>query len=129
MAQIILDIASSHSPQLSSPPEIWHDHAARDLATRSWSRTGYAFTFIRRRLMRDRLVPMLPVVLNTYVPPSQVSPRRCYTLGRALRRAIERYPDDLKVAARLPLVRGHRHRGVLRNLALVPAGPLVPRSR
>lgn len=59
---------------------------------------GHAFTFVRRRLMRDRLVPILPVVLNTYVPPNQVSPRRCYTLGRALRRAIERYPEDLKVA-------------------------------
>jgi 3-O-methylgallate 3,4-dioxygenase len=59
---------------------------------------GHAFTFVRRRLMRDRLVPLLPVVLNTYVPPNQVSPRRCYALGRALRRAIERYPDDLRVA-------------------------------
>ena len=48
--------------------------------------------------MRDRLVPILPVVLNTYVPPNQVSPRRCYSLGRALRRAIERYSEDLAVA-------------------------------
>jgi hypothetical protein len=59
---------------------------------------GHAFTFVRRRLMRDRLAPMLPVVLNTYVPPNQVSPRRCYALGRALRRAVERYPEDLRVA-------------------------------
>ena len=59
---------------------------------------GHAFTFVRRRLMRDRLVPILPVVLNTYVAPNQVSPRRCYSLGRALRRAIERYSEDLAVA-------------------------------
>lgn len=59
---------------------------------------GHAFTFVRRRLMRDRLVPVVPILLNTYVPPNQPTPRRCYHLGRALRRAIDCYPSDVRVA-------------------------------
>ncbi|GAA4548614.1 hypothetical protein [Pseudonocardia xishanensis] len=30
MAEIVVGVACSHSPQLSTPVEIWHDHAARD---------------------------------------------------------------------------------------------------
>jgi len=30
MAEIVLGIGSSHSPQISSPIELWHDHAERD---------------------------------------------------------------------------------------------------
>jgi len=59
---------------------------------------GHAFTFPRRRLMERRVIPMLPVALNTYYPPNVPSPRRCYHFGRSLRRAIESYPEDLTVA-------------------------------
>lgn len=59
---------------------------------------GHAFTFVRRRLMTDGLVPMLPVALNSYNPPNQPSARRCFLFGRALRRAVESYPGDLRVA-------------------------------
>jgi aromatic ring-opening dioxygenase LigB subunit len=38
------------------------------------------------------------VALNAYYPPNVPSPRRCYQFGRALRRAIESYPEDLSVA-------------------------------
>jgi hypothetical protein len=40
----------------------------------------------------------LPVLINTYYAPNQPSPRRCYLLGRALRRAIETFPEDITVA-------------------------------
>jgi gallate dioxygenase len=40
------------------------------------------------------IIPLLVGVLQSPVP----SARRCYKLGQALRRAIESYPDDLKVA-------------------------------
>ena len=33
MAQIVLGVGVSHSPQLSTPPEVWARHAARDRAT------------------------------------------------------------------------------------------------
>lgn len=59
---------------------------------------GHAFTFVRRRLMSEKIIPLLPVLINTYYGPNQPSPRRCYQLGRAIRRAIETYPEDVKVA-------------------------------
>ena len=42
-------------------------------------------------------MPVVPVVLNTYYPPNQPSPRRCYRLGQAIREAIESYPENLRV--------------------------------
>jgi 3-O-methylgallate 3,4-dioxygenase len=58
---------------------------------------GHAFTFVRLRLMGDRLIPMLPVMLNTYFPPNQPPARRCYELGRAIRDAVQSWPEDLRV--------------------------------
>jgi len=57
---------------------------------------GHAFGFVHRRLM-TAAVPVVPIVLNTYYPPNQPSPRRCYRLGRAIREALERYPESLRV--------------------------------
>lgn len=58
---------------------------------------GHAYTFVRLRLMRD-LVPIVPVFVNCYYPPNQPSPERCYRFGQALRRAIDTWPDELRVA-------------------------------
>lgn len=57
---------------------------------------GHAFGFVHRRLMTDA-IPVIPVVLNTYYPPNQPSPRRCYKLGQAIREAIESYPEGLRI--------------------------------
>jgi hypothetical protein len=59
---------------------------------------GHAFTFVRRRLMKQRLVSMVPVAVNTYYPPNQPSAARCYAFGRALRRAIESWDEPNNVA-------------------------------
>jgi 3-O-methylgallate 3,4-dioxygenase len=59
---------------------------------------GHAFTFPRRRLMGGRAVPLVPVFVNTYYPPNQPSPNRCFAFGRALRRAIDSWPDHRRVA-------------------------------
>jgi len=59
---------------------------------------GHAFNFVRIRLMRDHLVPMLPVMVNTYYPPNQPTAGRCHEFGRALRRAIESWDGDRRVA-------------------------------
>jgi 3-O-methylgallate 3,4-dioxygenase len=59
---------------------------------------GHAFTFVRRRLMGETMIPLLPVALNAYNPPNQPTPRRCFQFGRSLRRAIESYPEDITVA-------------------------------
>jgi 3-O-methylgallate 3,4-dioxygenase len=58
---------------------------------------GHAFTFVRLRLMGDRLIPMLPVMLNTYFPPNQPPARRCYALGQAILDAVRSWPEDVRV--------------------------------
>ena len=39
----------------------------------------------------------MPVFLNTYYPPNQPTPRRCYKLGQAIRAAVESYPGDARI--------------------------------
>jgi 3-O-methylgallate 3,4-dioxygenase len=58
---------------------------------------GHAFAFVHKRIMDGAAIPVVPVFLNTYYPPNQPSPRRCYKLGQAIREAIESYSDDLRV--------------------------------
>ena len=58
---------------------------------------GHAFAFVHKRIMDGAAIPVVPVFLNTYYPPNQPSPRRCYKLGQAIREAIESYPEDLRV--------------------------------
>jgi len=60
---------------------------------------GRAFTFVRRRIMRaDKIIPMIPVLINTYVPPNQPTAARCYAFGQAIRKAIESWPGRERVA-------------------------------
>ncbi|HYE94227.1 MAG TPA: hypothetical protein VEA38_24550 [Terriglobales bacterium] len=58
---------------------------------------GHAWNFVHQRIMRDRVIPIVPVMLNTYYPPNQPTPARCHALGRALRAAIEAWPGDARV--------------------------------
>ncbi len=59
---------------------------------------GHAFGFVYRRIMRDEVIPHVPIFLNTYFPPNQPSMKRCYDLGKAVRRAIESWDSDKTVA-------------------------------
>jgi Catalytic LigB subunit of aromatic ring-opening dioxygenase len=59
---------------------------------------GHAFSFLYRRLLPGSKVPMVPVMVNTYFPPNQPTPRRCYAFGRAVRRAIDSWKSDKRVA-------------------------------
>lgn len=58
---------------------------------------GHAFQFVHRRLLGDVEVPVIPVILNTFDPPNQPTPRRCVALGAALRELIAQWPEDLRV--------------------------------
>ena len=58
---------------------------------------GHAFGFVHRRLMKDKVVPILPIALNTYFPPNQPRPRRCYELGRAIHQAVRSFDDDARI--------------------------------
>jgi Catalytic LigB subunit of aromatic ring-opening dioxygenase len=57
---------------------------------------GHAIGFVHKRIMKDP-VPIVPICINTYYPPNQPTPRRCYTLGQAIRAAVESYPGDIRV--------------------------------
>jgi hypothetical protein len=59
---------------------------------------GHAYGFLIERLFKGRTIPVVPVLLNTYYPPNQLTARRCHDIGRALRAAIEASPLPLKVA-------------------------------
>ncbi len=58
---------------------------------------GHAYSFIHRRFMAKRPIPIVPVILNTYYPPNQPSPRRCFELGAAIRELVEAYPENIRV--------------------------------
>ena len=60
---------------------------------------GHAFGHVFRRVMDpDHVIPSVPIMLNTYYPPNQPTPKRCYELGRAVRRAIEAWDSTARVA-------------------------------
>jgi hypothetical protein len=58
----------------------------------------HAYGFVYRRILRDKLVPHVPVFVNTFYPPNQPTAARCFAFGRALGRALASWPEDLKVA-------------------------------
>jgi 3-O-methylgallate 3,4-dioxygenase len=58
---------------------------------------GHAWNFVHQRIMGERIVPIVPVMLNTYYPPNQPTPRRCHQLGRAIRQAVEAWPSGKRV--------------------------------
>jgi 3-O-methylgallate 3,4-dioxygenase len=58
---------------------------------------GHAFGFVHNRLLNGHALPVVPVFLNTYFPPNQPTPARCYRLGQALRTAVESYPGDARI--------------------------------
>jgi hypothetical protein len=59
---------------------------------------GHAYGFVIQRLFRGRRIPVVPIMVNTYYPPNVPTARRCHDVGRALRQAIEAFPEDLRVA-------------------------------
>ena len=59
---------------------------------------GHAFGFVLQRLLRNRPVPVLPVLLNTYFRPNVPRAWRCHDIGRALAQVIAAQPDTRRVA-------------------------------
>jgi hypothetical protein len=59
---------------------------------------GHAFSFLYRRVLPGGTLPMVPVMVNTYYPPNQPTPKRCYAFGQAVRKAIESWDKDKRVA-------------------------------
>ncbi len=57
----------------------------------------HAFGFLYRRIMQDRPIPSVPIILNTFFPPNQPTVGRCFEFGRAIGRAIATWDSDLTV--------------------------------
>ena len=59
---------------------------------------GHAFSFLYRRILPGSKLPMVPVMVNTYYPPNQPTPKRCYSFGQAVRKAIDSWDSNKRVA-------------------------------
>ncbi|MGI9616010.1 MAG: hypothetical protein ACR2QO_24065 [Acidimicrobiales bacterium] len=57
---------------------------------------GHAFGFPLRRLLPAG-VPIVPVMINTYNPPSQPRASRCLAFGQAIRQAIDSFDENVRV--------------------------------
>lgn len=97
---------------------------------------GHAVGFVVKRLLRDRSIPVVPILLNTYFPPNVPTPARCYDIGVALRQVIEGSAADLRVAVVASgglshfVVDEDLDRGVLAAIEAGASEPLrrIPRS-
>lgn len=78
------DVARSH--RLPENPGHWS------------SGIGHAFGFIYRQIMRDRVIPNVPVIGNTFFPPNQPTARRCFAFGRLVGQVIREWDSDARVA-------------------------------
>lgn len=72
-----------------------------DIATSSELRPdvglGHAFRMLYN-VFAVKETPILPIMVNCFYPPNQPPPARCYAFGRALRKAIESWDSDKRVA-------------------------------
>ena len=59
---------------------------------------GHAFGFVQRRICEDDPIPFVPIMLNTFYPPNQATPKRCYDFGKMIARAIQNWDSDKRVA-------------------------------
>ncbi len=78
------DVARSH--RLPENPGHWS------------SGIGHAFGFIYRQIMRDKVVPNVPLITNTFFPPNQPTARRCFAFGQLVGRVIREWDSDARVA-------------------------------
>ena len=98
---------------------------------------GHGFGFIIKRIMHNAPIPIVPISQNTCYPPNQPTPRRSYLFGQALRKAIESWGSDKRVAVMASgglshsVVDEEQDRGILKALAERDADYLcsLPRHR
>jgi hypothetical protein len=58
---------------------------------------GHAFGFVRRRILNGSKIPIVPIVQNTFYPPNQPLPNRCFNFGQSVRKAIDTWESDARV--------------------------------
>ena len=99
---------------------------------------GHALAYVHRHVLdAANPVPVVPIFLNTYFPPNQPRPKRCYQFGQAMRTAVEAFPGDARVGILASgglshfLVDEEFDRAILKALADKDAGFLqnLPRNK
>lgn len=80
--------------------DVAHSQWMREADQRISFSTGapHAFGFVYRNIMRDQVIPHVPVILNTFYPPNQPTARRCHDFGRMLGQALRDWDSDARVA-------------------------------
>ncbi len=58
---------------------------------------GHGYTFVVRRLMENSPCPVVPIIQNTCYPPNQPTPKRSYSLGKAVGEAVKAWDSDKTV--------------------------------
>ncbi|MCH8296687.1 MAG: extradiol ring-cleavage dioxygenase [Chloroflexi bacterium] len=58
----------------------------------------HAYAYVVKRIMNDKIRPIVPLTQNTFYPPNQPTPRRCYNLGKAIAKAVKNWDSGKKVA-------------------------------
>lgn len=69
--------------------------AVRALAEAQYE--GHAYSFIHKRYLQDRSLPLVPIFLNTYYPPNQPTPKRCWEIGRAIGELVASFPGEARI--------------------------------
>jgi hypothetical protein len=59
---------------------------------------GHAFGFLHQRIMKDHMVPQVPIFFNTFYPPNQPTARRCFEFGQSVGRTIRNWQSPDRVA-------------------------------
>ena len=59
---------------------------------------GHAFGFIYRQIMRDDVIPNVPIIANTFFPPNQPTAKRMFQLGQAIGEAVRSWESNARVA-------------------------------
>jgi Catalytic LigB subunit of aromatic ring-opening dioxygenase len=68
-----------------------------DAAISTLSGVPHAYGFVYRQVMRKKIIPSVPIILNTFFPPNQPTVPRCYAFGRAIGEAIASIDDDMRI--------------------------------
>jgi 2,3-dihydroxyphenylpropionate 1,2-dioxygenase len=69
-----------------------------DMAYSQEAELGHSFAAIFEWILDGRAIPVVPIFVNTYLPPLP-SPRRCAALGRAIAEIIASQPERVAVLA------------------------------
>ena len=58
---------------------------------------GHAYSFVHKRYLNGTPLPLVPIFLNTYYPPNQPTPKRCWELGQAIGDLVASFPGEARI--------------------------------